>query len=278
MYVPVYWSAAFGLNAPWQSDESGHGPIVLAVIAWLFWSRRQAIGAADTRPLPVLGWALFVVGLAIYVFGRVFQVPSAEFGSHIFVIAAILLLSKGWSALRAAWFGVAYLAFLIPLPGTVLDATTGALKQWISEIVEMLLYIAGYPIARSGVSLVVGPYELLVADACSGLYSMFSLSALGSLYMYVSARQNWLHVAVMLVSILPIAFVANTVRVIVLVLVTYHFGDEVAQGFLHNIAGLLLMLIALAFFFMLDRLLALIFRQPFVSASPPERVRCAKAG
>ena len=132
------------------------------------------------------------------------------------------------------------------------------LKNWISVIVVDLLYYAGYPIARAGVMITIGQYQLLVADACSGLNSMFSLSALGTLFMYIMARKSVIHNAVMLAAILPIAFAANIVRVIVLVLVTYHLGDEVGQGFLHGAAGMVLMLIALVMFFSVDALLAVV--------------------
>jgi exosortase len=150
--------------------------------------------------------------------------------------------------------------FMVPLPWSLVDAITGPLKQWISDIVESLLYAAGYPIARTGVILSIGQYQLLVADACSGLHSMFSLSALGTLFMYIMGRTSKLHNAIMLASILPIAFVANIIRVIILVLVTYHLGDEAGQGFLHGTAGMVLMLAALAFLFALDTVLALVLR------------------
>lgn len=257
MYLPVYWHASTGPSPIWQSEENGHGPIVLGVLAWLFWSRRRDIDSAVTKPSPVLGWSLFGVGLLIYVFGRVFSVASAEFSSHIFIVPGALLLLKGKSALRAAWFPVLYLIFLVPLPGTLIDALTGVLKHWISYIVEALLYSAGYPIARSGVVMTIGQYELLVADACSGLHSMFSLSALGTLYMYIMGRGNVLHNAIMFAAILPVAFVANIVRVCLLVLITFYLGDEAGQGFLHGAAGLVLMLVALATFFGLDALLAI---------------------
>lgn len=77
--------------------------------------------------------------------------------------------------------------------------------------------------------LTIGQYQLLVADACSGLHSMFSLSALGALFMYLMARASLLHNAIMLVSILPIAFAANIARVLLLLLITYHFGDAAGQ-------------------------------------------------
>jgi exosortase len=124
-----------------------------------------------------------------------------------------------------------------------------------------VLYAAGYPISRTGVILSIGQYQLLVADACSGLHSMFSLSALGTLFMYMMARTSRLHNAIMLAAILPIAFVANIVRVIVLVLVTYHLGDEAGQGFLHGTAGMVLMLVALGILFALDALLRVVLRE-----------------
>jgi exosortase B len=257
MYVPSYLSAATGL---WQTDEFGHAPMILAVTLWLFWRRRQQISTAPEAPKAVVGWPLLSLGLLLYVSGRMFSISSVEFVSQPLVAAALLLLLRGKAALGAAWFAVFYMVFMIPMPGTLVDALTGPLKHWISNIVVELLYAAGYPIARNGVTITIGQYQLLVADACSGLNSMFSLSALGTLFMYVMARSGRWHNAVMLASILPIAFAANMVRVIVLVLVTYHLGDEAGQGFLHGAAGILLMLVALFVFFVLDALLGLFAR------------------
>lgn len=252
MYAPVYWWASKGI---WQTDDQGHGPIILAVLIWLFWGLHRQINNAPSRPAPALGWPTFVLGLSVYFVGRVFSISILEFGSQPLVVAGALLLLKGTPALRLAWFPVLYFIFMIPLPGILVDAITGSLKGWIANIVESTLYLAGYPIARSGVILSVGPYQLQVADACSGLNSMFSLSALGTLFMYMMGRKSKAHTVIMLLSILPIAFAANIVRVITLVLVTYYLGDEAGQGFLHGAAGMMLMLVALLFFFTLDRVL-----------------------
>ena len=259
MYGPVYWAAANGI---WKSEEQGHGPIIIAVLVWLFWGLRNEIAAAPDRPQPVVGIPLFAFGLLTYALGRVFNISILEFASQPFIVASVLLLFKGTSVLRLAWFPVIYFIFMIPLPGMFIDALTGSLKGWISNIVEAILFFVGYPIARSGVILSIGQYQLQVADACSGLNSMFSLSALGTLFMYIMGRKSRAHVAVMLVSILPIAFAANIIRVITLVLVTYYAGDEAGQGFLHGAAGMLLMLVALMLFFALDKFLDLIFKRP----------------
>jgi len=257
MYLPVYWWAA---NSFWQSDEQAHGMIVLAVTAGLFWLQRKAILDAPVRPAPLAGWASVAVGLLVYLAGRALDISILALGSQIPVLLGAILILGGWPAVRAAWFPLVYIIFMIPLPGTLVDAMTGPLKQWVSAITANTLYAAGYPIARDGVLLTIGQYQLLVADACSGLNSMFSLSALGVLFMYISARASRLHNAIMLASILPIAFTANIVRVMVLVLVTYHLGDAAGQGFLHGAAGIVLMIAALLILFLVDALLAKVIR------------------
>jgi exosortase B len=249
MYGPSYWHAAQGL---WRSDEFGHAPLILVVSAWLLWQHRHAVMQAPLQPATLPAGLLLGAGLLAYLFGRALNVSSVEFLSQPMVLAALLLLLRGPAALKAAWFAVLYLVFAVPLPSSVTDALTGPLKQWISHLVVDGLFAAGYPISRTGVVISIGQYQLLVADACSGLNSMFSLSALGTLFMYLMKRPSWLHNAVMLASILPIAFAANIVRVFVLVLVTYHFGDDAGQGFLHGAAGMVLMLVSLLLFFGLD--------------------------
>jgi exosortase len=149
---------------------------------------------------------------------------------------------------------------MVPLPGVFVDALTGPLKQHVSEISEQLLHAAGYPIARDGVVITIGQYQLLVADACSGLNSMFSLAALGLLFMYLTARASVLHQAIMLASILPIAFTANIIRVLALILITYHFGDAAGQGFLHGAAGIVMLMVSVTALVLLDAALARIIR------------------
>ncbi|HEU4644014.1 MAG TPA: exosortase B [Burkholderiales bacterium] len=256
LYVPVFYEFANGL---WQSDDHAHGPIILAVIVWLFWRQKDAF---LLHTPPALGWGigLLVFGLLLYVVGRSQDITIFEAGALAPILAGALLAMRGWSGLRAFWFPILFVAFLVPLPGIFVDALTGPLKREVSEIAEQLLYLAGYPVARNGVMLTVGQYQLLVADACSGLNSMFSLSALGLLYLYIVQHKSWLHNGLMIASILPIAFVANIVRVLALVLVTYHFGDEAGQGFLHGAAGIVLLLVALTFILSLDAVLARVIK------------------
>lgn len=266
MYLPSYWAAAQGV---WQSDDFGHAPIVLAVVLWLFWQVRERIFLAADRPMPLLGWSSLALGLLLYAVGRTFSVTSIEFLSQPLVVAGAVLLLKGMPGIRVAWFAIAYMIFMVPLPGTLIDAMTGPLKQWVSLIVVELLYAVGYPIARTGVMITIGPYQLLVADACSGLNSMVSLSAIGVLFMYVVARKSPYHNALLLLSILPIAFLANIVRVLGLSLVTYHLGDEAGQGFLHDATGVVTILVALVGLFVLDGALRVVL--PILGRVPRSR-------
>lgn len=255
-------------NTVWQSEDQAHGPIILAIVLWLFWQMRVQLLSLPPAASNTLGWPLLVIGLAVFVIGRSQDLLLLDAGSQILVLAALLLLFLGADAIKIAWFPLLYIIFMIPVPGVIVDALTGPLKQYISVIAETVLYAFGYPIGRQGVVLHIGQYQLLVADACSGLHSMFSLSALGLLFMYLTKRESWLHNGIMLASILPIAFVANVIRVMILILVTYYLGDEAGQGFLHGTAGIVLLLAALLFLFLIDWSLSRIIR-PTRGATKP---------
>jgi len=252
LYGPTYYDMSQTL---WNTEEQAHGPMVVGVSFWLMWQRRYALVDSADRSGAALGCALMVIGLLIYAVGRSQSIMLLETTSQIPVIGGVLWAACGRRAARAFAFPLCFLIFAAPLPGVVVDTLTAPLKQFASIVAEWLLYAAGYPIARSGVMLSIGQYELLVADACSGLHSLFSLSALGLFYVHIMAYRNRVQNGLLLASILPIAFAANVIRVIVLVLVTYHFGEAAAQGFIHGFAGLAMFAIALASLFSLDSLL-----------------------
>jgi len=129
----------------------------------------------------------------------------------------------------------------------------------VSYVVESVLYAVGYPISRSGVILQIGQYQLLVADACAGLNTLFTLEALGLLYLNLVKHQSIARNIVLAICIVPISFVANVIRVIALTLITYHLGDEAGQGFLHDFAGMVLFMAALLLIILFDGFLRFIF-------------------
>ncbi len=265
LYVPSYWTLS---QTVWPTDEQGHGPIILLVAVWLMWRKQEALTAL--RDEPVKGLALLTIGCALllYAFGRAQAILLFEVGSKIPFLIGLLLLFKGWAALRLLWFPLFFLLFMIPLPEALVSAVTGPLKSAVSAVAAGLLYELGYPVGRSGVMLTVGQYQLLVADACAGLNSMFTLEALGMLYMNLMNYKSVARNVTLAILLIPISFAANIIRVMILVLVTYHFGDEAGQGFVHGFAGMVLFMVALTLMLIVDKPLGwLMERQPRGSAA-----------
>jgi exosortase B len=246
------------ISTVWSTEEQGHGPVVILLCAWLFWRQHAAlVGPAARMDIPraAWGWAWLAVALLLHVFGRSQRILSAQALSAIPALVGVLLLLRGPRAVRAVWFALFFMLFLVPLPAALVETVTQPMKLAVSTVAANLLYAVGYPAARSGVILQVGPYQLLVADACAGLYTLFTLEAMGLLYLNVVRSSSWWRNALLAVAIVPISFVANVIRVITLSLITYHLGDAAGQGFLHGLAGIVLFLSALLLIVACDSLL-----------------------
>ena len=252
LYVPSLLDL---FRTTWASDEQKHGPIVLSIACWLAWRKWPDMWQASEAGQPsTWGWGSLTMGLLLYIVGRSQDIALFEIASVIWLLASILLLTRGVAALKTQWFPLFFMLFMIPLPGTIVETLTMPMKTAVSYVAEHILFWAGYPIARMGVILQIGQYKLLVADACAGLHTLFTLEALGLLYLNIVRRDSLLRNVTLAVLIVPISFTANVIRVIVLTLVTYHFGDEAGQGFLHGFAGMVLFLSALLLIIGVDSL------------------------
>lgn len=256
LYLPSLMDLFRGI---WSTDQQAHGPIVLVIACWLIyrkWPEMWRVSEGRSTAAAA-GWSIFIFGLILYIIGRSQEILIFEIGSVIWLLAGILLLLRGSAALKAQWFPLFFMLFMIPLPGAVVDAVTMPMKMAVSYVAENILFWADYPIARTGVILQIGQYKLLVADACAGLHTLFTLEALGLLYLNIIRHDSLIRNVTLAILIVPISFTANVIRVIVLTLITYHFGDEAGQGFLHGFAGMVLFLSALLLIIAVDSLLQL---------------------
>lgn len=258
MYAPTYMELN---NTLWKIVGQGHGPVMLALTMWLIWQRLESFQSLKANPATISATVALIIGLVSYVVGRSQDVMLFDVGSQIFVISGIILLYKGWPGMKLMWFPIFFILFIIPIPGSIVDQVTAPLKSAVSYVSESLLFALGYPIGRSGVTLTIGPYQLLVADACAGLNSIFALEAIGVFYMSVVQHANKWRNILLASLILPISFISNVARVCILVLVTYYFGDAAGQGFVHDFAGILLFMLATALTIGTDSILGLFFKK-----------------
>lgn len=253
LYVPTFYGLFNGL---WATEEQAHGPIILFLALWLIYRQwPEMISKSESKSNSVSGWILFLIALFFYIIGRSQQILVFEMGSFIIVLAAILLIKRGNSALKVMWFPVFFLLFMIPLPSQLVSLLTMPMKMAVSYAAEHILFWANYPIARNGVILQIGPYQLLVADACAGLQTLLTLEALGLFYLSLVHHASVFRNVTLAILVVPISFTANVIRVIVLTLITYHYGDAAGQGFLHGFAGMVLFISALILILGVDTLL-----------------------
>ncbi|RZL02122.1 MAG: exosortase B [Rubrivivax sp.] len=241
----------------WAKGEHSHGPIMLSMSLWLLVTRwREHVEAAGTSSRGSgLCWPAFAAGAMLYIAGRSLGIIYFEVFAFIPMMLGVVLLAGGTALLNHLKFPLFFLIFMVPIPGFLLDPISQFIKLQISTAVTNLLWAAGYPISHTGVVINIGYYQLLVADACAGMRTLFMLEAMGIFYLNVARHSSMLRNVALGLLIVPISFTANMIRVIFLALLTYHFGDEVGQGFLHGFAGAVLFLVALVLIVSIDGLL-----------------------
>jgi exosortase len=252
-YLPVYRELAASL---WREEAYAHGPLILLAVLALTAAHRAALSRLAPTNRPLAGSLILLAGLVMLWLGVMRSLPAWMAASHIPVFAGIIMMLWGKRGLRTLWFPLLYLVFLIPLPPIFIEVMTWQMKEWIALTAVGLLEAFDYPVARSGMIILVGQYQMLIANACSGLHSILSLSALGMLYVYLVARHDRLRAMLLLGGVLPIALAANVLRTLVLLLVTFHTGDA-AGRYWHELMGTIMFVVALAMLLLLDRIFVL---------------------
>ncbi len=269
MLLFVVPTMLFVARVGWSGEEGAHGPIILCTGLWLLW-REWSTAKAFVRPPPASRVAaLLAVLLPLYVFARVTQIVEIEAYLMHAVLVTVLYAFVGQRVITMLWFPLIYLLFSYPPPDTVIAAVTNPLKIALSQWSITLLRFFDLPIGGEGVRIFVGQYELLVAAACSGLNSIISLTAISLFYVYLRHQARWRYALFLVLLVVPIALLANFMRVIILILLTYYAGEATAQGFLHNFAGLFMFAIALVTIFAIDEIVRPLWQRRKVRPSEP---------
>jgi exosortase len=267
MFIPVLLDLFRALQ--WD-EHAANALFILLVCSALVW--RQAHQQADaqthlqsvlphriTRIELIFGGLSLALGLALYVIGRMLEISLFALAALPLVLTSALLLAAGRAGLRRYRNVLCLTLLALPLPGIIADALTAPLKMAVSVFAERLLVWCAYPVARSGVILHLGPYQLLVADACSGLQSILSLLTISIVYLQLrqsdQRARSTLHIATLMCALIPFAFIANVVRVVALAAVTYHLGAERGTQFLHGYAGPLMLICVVSLLLASDALL-----------------------
>lgn len=254
--------AAIALSAhTWSSEAGAHGPLVLITAAWLLWRQSGEIRARGVSGRAWIVAAGTVLSLALFIIGEAFDVITLEAAGLYGMGVTIFYSCFGWTEIRRNWFIFLYLLFAVPPPRSWLDGLTFPLKQFVSSAATALLRPFGIPATHEGVTIYVAQYQYLVEDACSGLNSIVGLLAISLFYIYLARGGSWRYSLFLAALAIPIAILANVLRIIILILLTEFFGDGVAQGFMHSAAGIFVFAVALLLIFAIDSVIVSVRRR-----------------
>jgi exosortase len=251
LVVPTLFNLA---RLSWSTEAGAHGPIVLATGLWLIWRDRTILAEARaTRGW----WGLlpFVVTLPAYCVGRITGILAIEGAALYLILFNVAYLRFGPHVLRRIWFPCLYFLFLLTPPENWMFVATRPIKMVISDTAVDFLSMFGRAIGSTGVSIQIDGYELLVATACSGINSMIGITALGLFYVHIRHGDMPRYAALLTVLVIPLAIIANFIRILLLILITHWSGDAAAQGLAHEATGMGIFMLAMVLLIALDSVL-----------------------
>jgi exosortase B len=261
LFLPTLWDL-FAVNGIWLDDEHAHGPIILVISLWLLWKRWQEIPSFDGfKSSPAFAWLLFFIASTLYIPGRALDIIYFEVGAFIFLLIGVVFMVGGLALFKKLMFPLLFMFFMVPLPNSLVGPLATFMKEAVSAVTVNILSWAGFQAGRTGVVIYLEQYQLLVADACAGMRTLFMLEALGILYLNLVHHSSMLRNIVLPILIIPISFTANVIRVIALALITYYWGVAAGQGFMHGFAGMVLFLAGLMLMLFTDSMLRAISRR-----------------
>jgi len=238
LYAPVL----AGMAAEWWGNEAAsHGFLIPLIAGFLAWRRRREVAAVARVWPPGLGVA--ALGLLLYpagVFAGVEFVPQVSF---VVALSGLMLYALGPAAGGLLAFPYAFLWFMIPWPDTLVEFVSFPMQLFSARFAAMLTGLAGILVSRDGVDIHLSRYTFSVGVPCSGMKSLVALLALSALVAYVLNGPRWKRWALFAAG-LPLALLANVLRIVCILVIATIWGAKVAEGFFHGFSGIVVFLFA----------------------------------
>jgi len=235
----------------WQDPNYTHGFFVPVFSLFLLWEGRARLAALRMTP-SWWGLVMLVFALIALVLGTVSSGFFLSRASLLLLVCGGVVFLAGWEHLAAISFPLAFLILMIP-SSTLVDQITFPLQILASKTATFLLTVVGVSAVREGNIIVLSTARLEVAEACSGIRSLFSLITLTVIYGYLAETKTGVRILLALIAV-PVSILANAVRIAVTGLVVHYWGLEGAQGTLHLLSGWLIFAGSLLLIFFLHRL------------------------
>lgn len=238
------WPALTSMVDRWSRDPRyAHGYFVPIFALALLWMRRSPTDHPATRPST---W-----GLASLAMGSAFQLAGAYFRAEWFdgvailpYLAGLALLIGGWECLRRVWPSIAFLGFMIPLPWRIETALGSPLQSLATTASTYLLQTLGFMAFAEGNVIQLGDARIGVVEACNGLSMMMTFVALSTAAALV-VKRPLLDRLVLVASSVPVALLANVARITLTGVLHETAGNRVSSTFYHDLAGWVMMPLAL---------------------------------
>jgi exosortase len=251
----AYWPVLTAMARRWQDDSRyAHGYLVPAFALVLLWMRRGRLAAAESRP-SWWGVAAILAGSAIRLVGAYFYIDWLDAISLLPCLAGVALLLGGRATLAWSWPAVAFLGFMVPLPYRLEMALGWPLQRLATEASTYIMQTCGLSAIGEGNVITLESGQIGVVEACSGLSMMILFFAIATGVALV-VRRPLLDRLLIVASALPIALISNIARITVTGLLQEAFGARLAHLVFHDLAGYLMMPLALVLLWLELTLLA----------------------
>ena len=247
LFVLVFWPTFAWMAQRFDTHDSfySHGWLVPLASGWLVWQCRDRLKACEFRA-SFWGLSLLVPALLLHVVATWWDLHFVSGFAMLGAVWGLVWMLWGWQVLWTLRFPLLFLLFMVPLPGVLLIAISFQMKLFAASLATLAMKLIGIPALQTGSTIQVPGVSVVVDDTCSGLRSLISLIALSTLWtsMMGPGAKGGHRLAIVAASI-PIALVANMMRIITLVLLSAIYGARIADGFIHYGSGIVVFGIAL---------------------------------